>query len=120
MNCKSCKKYNFNEEKCSLCDFEFDGELYWNDDDKWDILNLDHDYEWGHLQIMYRLESKGIECLKTDIWVDNNIAYIIGAKADTDNIASALGVHKEVVYDAGEIPLVIINLFQEKFLRGLL
>ena len=120
MRCELCKKYDFSKENCSICDFEFDEKLYWNDDKEWDILNLDDDYEWGHLQIMYRLKSKNIECLNTDIWWDNNLAYIIGAKANVEKVAMALGVHQEVIYDAGEIPLLIINLFQEKYLRGLI
>lgn len=120
MNCEVCKKYDFNKSKCSICEFDFDEKLYWNDDKEWDILNLDDDYEWGHLQIMYRLKSKNIDCLNTDIWWDNNLAYIIGAKASVKEVAMALGVHQEVIYDAGEFPLLIINLFQEKYLRGLI
>ena len=118
MRCELCKKYDFSKENCSICDFEFDVELCWNNDDEWDILHLDDDVEWSHLQIMYRLKSKDIECLATDIWWDNNLAYIIGAKASAERVAMALGVHNEVVYDAGEVPLLIINLFQEKILRG--
>lgn len=120
MNCEICKKYDFNKEKCSICEFEFDKELYWNDDKEWDILNLDDDYEWSHLQIMYRLKSKNIECLSADIWWDNNLAYIVGAKASAQKVAHVLKVHEEVVYDAGEMPLLLINLFQEKYLRGLI
>ena len=115
--CEICKKYNFNEEICSLCDFSFDESLSWNNDD-WDILKMDDDIEWGHLQIMYRLKSKNIDCLFADIWWDNNLAYILGAKASAKDVAQALGVHEEVVYDGGENPILIINLFQEKYLRG--
>lgn len=115
--CEICKKYNFNEKVCSLCDFSFDESLSWNNDD-WDILKMDDDVEWSHLQIMYRLKSKNIECLFADIWWDNNLAYILGAKARGKDVAQALGVHEEVVYDGGENPILIINLFQEKYLRG--
>lgn len=116
--CKICEHYDFNKEKCSFCKFEYATDLYWNDDDKWDILNLDDDIEWSHLQIMYRLKAKNIECLFADIWYDNNLAYILGAKADVNRVAEVLGVHEEVIYDAGENPILIINLFQEKYLRG--
>ena len=120
MKCKICNKYNFNTDECSLCDFEFSKELYWNNDDEWDILNLDDDYEWSHLQIQYRLKSKNIDCLFADIWYDENIAYLIGAKANPDRIAEVLGIHKEVIYNDFDKGIMILNLFQEKYLRGVL
>lgn len=120
MKCEICKKYNFNSDECNLCDFEYDGELYWNNDDEWNILELDDDYEWSHLQIQYRLKSKGIECLCADIWFDNNMAYVLGAKASKERVANALGVHDKVIYDDFEHGLMIINLFQEKYIRKLL
>ena len=120
MKCKICTNYNFVDEVCCNCEFEFDEDLYWNNDEKWDILELDDDYEWSHLQIMYRLMSKNIECLTADIWWDGDLAYVVGANKSTHDVAEALGVHKEVVYDAGLKPLYIINLFKEKWLRGVL
>ena len=118
--CKICEHYNFSKEECSFCKFEYANDLYWNDDDEWDILNLDDDIEWSHLQIMYRLKAKRIDCLFADIWFDNNLAYILGAKANVHRVAEVLGVHEEVIYDGGENPILIINLFQEKYLRGLI
>lgn len=120
MKCKICKNYDFNKNNCSQCEFKFDEELYWNNDEEWDILNMDGEYEWEHLQIQYRLKSKNIECLAADIWWDNNLAYVLGAKASAQSVAEALGVHKECVYDAVEMPLIIINLFKEKYIRGIL
>lgn len=115
LNCAICT--HFINGKCKYCQFEYDEEYnpFRND---WDILNLNDDVEWSHLQIQYRLWSKGIECLMADIWWDNNLAYLIGVKASRRDVADALNIHEEVVYDAGEMPLLIINLFQEKYLRG--
>ena len=118
MKCKICTNYDFIDEKCCNCEFEFDEDLYWNNDEKWDILELDDDYEWSHLQIMYRLKSKNIECITADIWWDNDLAIIIGADKSVESVAEALGVSDDVVYDAGLKPLYIINLFKEKWLRG--
>ena len=120
MKCTFCKKYDFNKENCSQCEFEFDEDLYWNNDDKWDIFKIDDDYEWGHLQIQYRLKSKGIECLYADVWFDNNMAYILGAKANAYKVAQALKIKEECIYDDFEHGFMIINLFQEKYIRGLL
>lgn len=103
---------------CEYCKFEYDEDYNPFKTDNWDILNLNDDVEWSHLQIQYRLWSKGIECLMADIWWDNNLAYLIGVKASRRDVADALNVHEEVVYDVGEMPLLIINLFQEKYLRG--
>ena len=61
--------------------------------DEWNILHLDDNVEWSHHQIMYRLKSKNIECLAADIWWDNNLAYIIGAKARTERVKMELGVN---------------------------
>lgn len=120
MKCKICNKYNFNTDECSLCDFEFSDELYWNNDDEWDILNLDDDYEWSYLQIQYRLKSKNIECLFADMWTDENMAYIIGVMGNKSSVAEALGVHEEVIYDVPDKGIMLINLFQEKYIRGVL
>lgn len=117
--CEICKKYNFLSKKCTLCEFEYDEDYSWTSEE-WDILNIDEEEEWAHLQLVYRLYSKGIECLRADIWWDNNIAYIFAPKASLDKIARALGVHKEVLYFDHLNDFVIINLFQEKYLRGLL
>ena len=81
---------------------------------------MDINYEWTHLQIMYRLKAKGFDCLSADIWGNDEIAYILGCSASKDEIASALGVHKETVYSDYERGWIIINLFQEKYLRGML
>lgn len=118
MKCNICKKYDFNTEQCSECTFEYDEDLYWNNDDEWDILNLDDDLEWGHLQLQYRLDSKDIQCLYTDMWTDNNLAYIIGCNERTYKIADALHVHEECIYNDSEKGWIIINLFMEKYLRG--
>lgn len=118
--CKICENYLMGKEECKFCQFEYAKDLPWTNDDKWDILNLDDDIEWSHLQILYRLNAKGVDCLKADIWTDNNMAYLFLADTNPDKIADALGIHKEVVYNQDFEGLVIINLFQEKYLRGML
>ena len=115
MKCEICNNYTNGE--CKFCNFEYHR---WYHSDDWNILNLDDDYEWSHLQIQYRLKAKNIDCLSADIWWDNNLAYIIGAKAHKEAVADALGVNRECVYDNSEMGLMILNLFQEKFLRGLI
>ena len=120
MKCNICKNYLAGEEECKFCQFEYDEDLPWTNDDKWDIFNLDDDYEWAHLQILYRLHAKGINCLRADIWTDNNMAYLFLSDTNSNKIANALGVHEEVVYNQDFEGLVIINLFQEKYLRGML
>ena len=117
MKCHICSNYLHGIDRCKYCSFEYDDTLPWTNDE-WDILDMDDDAEWSHLQIMYRLKAKGIECLYADIWYKNNLAIIVGAKADSETVAMALGVNPEVVYDAGDLPLLIINLFQEKCLRA--
>ena len=116
MKCHICSNYLQGIQRCKYCSFEFDDDLPWTNDE-WDILDMDDDAEWSHLQIMYRLKAKGIECLYTDIWADDNLAIIIGAKASSDDISRALGVDKASVYDAGELPLIVVNLYQEKIIR---
>ena len=74
--------------------------------------------EWSHLQLQYRLQTKNIECLFADIWSDNNIAFIIGCKANSSRVANALNIHEEAIYDDFEHSFMIINLFMEKYLRG--
>lgn len=115
MKCHICDNYMSGIQKCKFCHFEWATELPWTDDD-WDILNIDDEIEWSHLQIMYRLKAKGIECIRADIWFDNNIAVIIGANANNYNVAKALGVDKRCIY-ADEFGMKIINLYQEKAIR---
>ncbi len=119
MKCEYCKNNIISENNtitCKFCDFEY--EPYYIRDD-WDILEIDDDYEWSHLQLLYRLHSKGVECIRADIWYDKNMAYVLGAKDSKNVVARVLGVHSECVYDNGE-GLMILNLFQEKYLRGLI
>ena len=108
-------------ERCKYCQYEFCEDKYYQNlkSDDWDIFNLDED-EWEHLQILDRLYSKDIQCYQADIWWDNNMAYLLGCRASTDKIAKALNLHKEVVYNDGEQDFVLLNLFQEKYLRGIL
>ena len=88
---------------------------------KWDIFSLDDDEGWSHLQIQQRLAKEGIECIVADIWGNENMAYLVGC--DTHNklrIAMALNINEECVYVDDLHGLIIINLFQEKYLRGML
>ena len=114
--CCICVNYNHNDENCSNCNFEYDEDLPWTDDGRWDILDINDDIEWAHLQIMYRLKAKNIDCLWADIWV-SDLAYIQGVTAGQSRVADALGIHKECVYCDYEHSFYILNLFQEKCLR---
>ena len=113
--CNICDNYLRGIKRCKFCNFEYATEVPWTDD-SWDILDLDDDIEWSHLQIMYRLKAKGIECVKADIWFDENIAVVVGANANTYNVAKALGVHERCIY-TDEFGIKIINLYQEKAIR---
>ena len=117
MNCKICENYMEELDTCKFCHFEYDRDYCKSDD--WDILDLKDEDGWTHLQIRDRLFSRGVECLKVDIFMDDNIAYIIG-HCDNDSLARILNIHREVIYNDFENGLIIINLFQEKYLRGLL
>ncbi|MBR3208726.1 MAG: hypothetical protein IKF82_00500 [Bacilli bacterium] len=121
MKCRFCSNYMEQLDTCKFCNFEFDESFdsYVNDD--WDILNLTgEDKDWEHIQILDRLMLKGIQCYKADIWFDNNIAYLLGCRASVNNLAKVLNMHEECIYNDGESDFIILNLFQEKYLRGLL
>ena len=119
--CRYCENYMTGVERCKYCHFEYCKDKYFQSikSDDWDIFNLDEN-EWEHLQILDRLYSKDIQCYQADIWWDNNMAYLLGCRASTDTIAKALNLHPEVVYNDGEEDFVLLNLFQEKYLRGML
>ena len=85
----------------------------------WDILNIDEEEEWTHIQIRDRLNECNIDCYFADMWVDD-MAFLIGCNASDYQIAKALGIHRECIYNDFEHCFVILNLFQEKYLRGLL
>lgn len=116
--CRVCENYLRGIEQCKFCSFEWAIDYPPTNKRYFDIFELDDDVEWTHLQMMDRLKYMGIDCLFADIWADNNLAYIIGANKDAHRVAEALNVHKESVYDCGEHPMLIINLFQEKYIRG--
>ena len=118
--CRICEHYRESQDDCKYCNFEYWQDYPACDDTKWDILDLDDDVEWSHLQILDRLYYKQVECLFVDSWTDGNIAFLIGCKADENTISRVLGVHKECVYNDFEHGFMIINLFQEKYLRGIL
>lgn len=118
MKCKYCVNYNVENNKCKNCQFEFNEEYEFFKKDDWDILSLKEKNGWEHVQIMDRLYLNDIECLFADIWWDNNIAILVGTTSRIEKIADILNVHKEVMYPLDEKGLVIINLFQEKYLRG--
>lgn len=118
-HCSICKKYNIETDDCDLCEFEVDKDKFFSKSD-FDILDLNEDDGWEYLQILDRLYAMNIECLFADIWYDNNLAFLVGCKGKSSEVANVLGVHEEVVYDDFEHGLMILNLFQEKFIRGLL
>lgn len=101
-------------DSCKFCHFEYD-EFYTRDD--WDILNLDDDEEWSHLQVLKRLHSKNLPCLFVDMWTDNNMVVLIGCNVFSNKLAEVLGVHEECIYNEPDQAFVIINLYQEKCLR---
>lgn len=118
--CRVCDNYLRGVDTCKYCNFEWSEDYPPCVDTPFDIFDLDDDIEWIHLQLLDRLHYKGIECLSADIWFDNNVAFIIGARASPDKVAEALHIHKEVIYDHSDMGLMILNLFQEKYLRGLI
>lgn len=127
MKCDLCKHreyigttdpFRLSDYKCKYCNFEYDEELPYHKDD-WNILDLDDDFEWSHLQILYRLHMKKVPCLAVDIWADNNMAVLVGCNAFPSKIASALNIHEDVIYVCGDTTMVIINLYMEKSLRGM-
>ena len=105
---------NWTGKECCNCQFKYN-EYYTGDE--WDILNLNEEEGWEHLQILNRLHSQGIECLFADIWTHDNIAFLVGCNADDNKIARVLGVHEVCIYNDFEHSFVIINLFQEKYIR---
>ncbi len=117
MNCKFCKNYNEELDDCKFCEFEIDDEKMLKLQNDFDILNLPEG-EWEHIQMMDQLNKNNINHYRADIWVDDNIAFIVSCK-ETDNrkIARVLGIHEECVYNDTENMFVILNLFQEKMIR---
>ena len=114
MKCEYCANYLEGIDSCKFCHFEYDT-FYTRDD--WDILNLDDDYEWSHIQILNRLHSKGLPCLFADILCENNIAWLVGCNVFSSKLAEVLGVHEECIYNQADQSFVVINLYQEKCIR---
>ena len=117
MNCKFCTNYMVELDRCKYCHFEFDEDYNPCKSDDWDILNLDMNGDWWHNQIKDRLHLKGIDCYEADIWIDK-MAYLIGCHEDTSTLADVLNMHEEAIYNQTEHGFVILNLYQEKQLRG--
>jgi hypothetical protein len=84
----------------------------------WDILNLDENEEWAHFQILDRLHSEGISCYYADIFFGDNLAFLIGCKDQTYDIANALNIPEDVIYNDFEHCFVILNLYQLKAIRS--
>ena len=118
--CRVCENYMRGLDTCKFCSFEWAKEYPPTIDTPYDIFEMDDDIEWSHLQLLDRLHYKGIECLFADLWMDNNIAYLIGVHADKSRVADALHISEEVIYSDLDKGFMIINLFQEKYLRGML
>ena len=116
--CRVCENYLRGEDACKYCNFEWAKE-YPPLNDEFNIFELDDDIEWSHYQIMDRLRYKGIECISADIWCDEDLAIVVGALASKSKIADALGVSDNVVFETMH-GLFIINLFMEKYRRGML
>ncbi|MBO5180145.1 MAG: hypothetical protein J6B87_07375 [Clostridia bacterium] len=117
--CRICEHYISEEQGCTKCDFEW-AKSYTPCTENFDILSLNDDEEWAHLQVLDRLHYKKVDCLAADIWIDDNLCFLVGCNAQPDIISQALGINKECVYNDFEHCFVIINLFQEKYLRRML
>ena len=118
--CNYCTETTNDGSDCPHCQFKYDDSFFPYRSDDWDILDLDDDLEWGHLQILYRLHLHDIECLRADIFTNKGIGLLVGVKADKGKVARCLGLHEKCIYCEWEEPLMILNLFQEQYLRGLL
>ena len=116
MNCKFCTNYMVELDRCKYCHFEFDEDYNPCKSDDWDILNLDENGDWWHNQIKDRLHLKGIDCYEADIWM-GKMAYLIGCNASTSELAKVLNMHEEAIYNQTEYRFVILNLYQQKWLR---
>ena len=90
--------------------------------EEFDILELDDEEcdEWNHHKILHRLHNHNIRCFHADIWGCDEVAYLVGVNAPVRDVAKVLGLHEECIYNDWENNLMILNLFQEKYLRGLL
>lgn len=120
MSCKFCKHFDEEEEVCSECiGYELDEKKFFQQN-VFDIFSLDDDVEWSHIQIMEQLKNHGIECTFVDIFINDNMAWILGCNERDDRIARALNIHKDCIYNDYEHCVVFLNLFQEKYLRGML
>lgn len=117
--CRVCDHYINWEDTCEFCDFKWATEYSpWSDD--WDIFNIDDDVEWSFLQIQDRLKYHDIDCLLVINWFnDDNAIVLIGCMSYADRIAKALGINEECIVQDLEYGITIINLFKEKWLRGL-
>ena len=100
-------------DTCKFCHYEENGYK----EDKWDILKLNDDEEWSHIQIHNRLHLKGIESLFVDIWGNDNLAILIGCNESVDKVADALNIHRECIYNDAEHQMLILNLLEEKVIR---
>ena len=117
MKCGFCANYVTGLDECKFCKFEYEYSVV-NDD--WDIFNLDENDGWLHEQVLNRLNAKGVDCVFADVWFDLNMGFLIGCFESSDRVASVLNLHSECVYGGLDNGLVLLNLFQEKFVRGLL
>ena len=118
-HCEICNNYFEETDECKYCQYDPDESKLFRRDD-WDIFKLDDDIEWSHIQVLKRLHSKDIDCTFVDIWTNDNIAILVGCNTNNFKIAQALQIHEEVIYNDFDHAFVIINLFQEKYLRGML
>ena len=117
MECNVCKNYNMELDECECCCFELDStKLSMGFDLFTDILEVD---DAPSLLTEY-LNKHNVSCLYSDVWGDTNIAFIIGCYTDKYTICKVLGLHEDVVSVDSFHGWVILNLFQEKYLRGLL
>lgn len=117
--CSICANHLSEIDRCKFCSFEWDERYDPCKSDDWDILDLKDEDGWTHHQIRDRLFAKGIECLFVDIWSDDDVAWVVGT-TNSSRLADALNIHEEVVYCDYDHGFAIINLFKEKYLRGML
>ena len=121
MQCEFCKYFLDERNICNYCNFEYD-EKYnpFDKDYNWDIFDLKEEDDWEHIQILKRLHSRNVDCIFVDIWFGDNTAVLIGCFENPKVVAEVLNLHEESVYGNTDNGLIVLNLFQEKYIRGMI
>ena len=84
------------------------------------ILNLNDDVEWSHIQLQNHLWDNNIQCLYCDMYTNDNLAILVGCNVLDYELSRVLGVHKDCIYRFDELGLIVLNLYQEINLHKIL